>query len=197
MTYNWRSCFLSSRELHSLIKSHNCLKGPSHVHLEGGISFGIGAFNLVGHKIISKHHLLTACRVCNHVFVPYSLSGRLYLQTLSLFPPRILKVLEFAGFSGDKVWYVHFLPHAFIHELTPWWVFAPCVVLFQEYGLSLLHDGATGLNLRSMLCALLLLCYYTFLTFILGSAAPHPRITCIQIQTIVIVWWPVTGSQED
>uniref|UniRef100_G3NMV8 Zgc:158403 n=1 Tax=Gasterosteus aculeatus aculeatus TaxID=481459 RepID=G3NMV8_GASAC len=51
-----------------------------------------------------------------------------------------IKVLEFAGFSGDK-----------------------------EYGLSLLCDGATGMNLRSMLCALLLLCYYTFLTFILGT----------------------------
>uniref|UniRef100_A0A7N8XLT0 Zgc:158403 n=1 Tax=Mastacembelus armatus TaxID=205130 RepID=A0A7N8XLT0_9TELE len=46
----------------------------------------------------------------------------------------------------------------------------------KEYGLSLLHDGATGLNLRSMLCALLLLCYYTFLTFILGSAVYHPCI---------------------
>uniref|UniRef100_A0A671XXV0 Zgc:158403 n=1 Tax=Sparus aurata TaxID=8175 RepID=A0A671XXV0_SPAAU len=102
-----RNSYLIYKELHSLIKSPNCLKGPSHIHLEGGISFGIGAFNL----------------------------------TLSLFPPRILKVLEFAGFSGDK-----------------------------EYGLSLLDEGATGLNLRSMLCALLLLCYYTFLTFILGSA---------------------------
>lgn len=30
-----------------------------------------------------------------------------------------------------------------------------------------------------MLCALLLLCYYTFLTFILGSAVPHPYIMCI------------------
>uniref|UniRef100_A0A8C9XSB7 Zgc:158403 n=1 Tax=Sander lucioperca TaxID=283035 RepID=A0A8C9XSB7_SANLU len=101
-----RNSYLIYKELHSFIQSHNCLKGPSHVHLEGGISFGIGAFNL----------------------------------TLSLFPPRILKVLEFAGFSGDK-----------------------------EFGLSLLHDGATGMNLRSMLCALLVLCYYTFLTFILGT----------------------------
>ncbi|XP_059204512.1 tetratricopeptide repeat protein 39A isoform X2 [Centropristis striata] len=101
-----RNSYLIYKELHSFIKSNSCLKGPSHIHLEGGISFGIGAFNL----------------------------------TLSLFPPRILKVLEFAGFSGDK-----------------------------EYGLSLLHDGATGMNLRSMLCALLLLCYYTFLTFILGT----------------------------
>ncbi|XP_053194070.1 tetratricopeptide repeat protein 39A [Scomber japonicus] len=101
-----RNSYLIYKELHSFIKSHHCLKGPSHIHLEGGIAFGIGAFNL----------------------------------TLSLFPPRILKLLEFAGFSGDK-----------------------------EYGLSLLHDGATGMNLRSMLCALLLLCYYTFLTFILGT----------------------------
>uniref|UniRef100_A0A672GM48 Tetratricopeptide repeat protein 39A-like n=1 Tax=Salarias fasciatus TaxID=181472 RepID=A0A672GM48_SALFA len=61
-------------------------------------------------------------------------------STLSLFPPRILKLLEFAGFSGDK-----------------------------DLGLALLRDGATGTNLRSMLCALLLLCYYTFLTFLLGT----------------------------
>ncbi|CAJ1075422.1 tetratricopeptide repeat protein 39A [Xyrichtys novacula] len=101
-----RNSYLIYKDLHSYIKSQSFLQGPSHLHLEGGISFGIGAFNL----------------------------------TLSLFPPRILKVLEFAGFSGDK-----------------------------EYGLSLLRNGATGLNLRSMLCALLLLCYYTFLTFILGT----------------------------
>uniref|UniRef100_A0A6Q2ZHL2 Tetratricopeptide repeat domain 39A n=1 Tax=Esox lucius TaxID=8010 RepID=A0A6Q2ZHL2_ESOLU len=93
-------------ELHAIIRSNSSLQGPNHVHLEGGVSFGIGAFNL----------------------------------TLSMFPPRILKVLEFAGFSGDK-----------------------------EYGLSQLHEGATTHNLRSMLCALLLLCHYTFLTFILGT----------------------------
>lgn len=43
------------RELHSLIKSHNCVKGPSHNHLEGGISFGIGAFNLVRPKSLFRH----------------------------------------------------------------------------------------------------------------------------------------------
>uniref|UniRef100_A0A668AI97 Zgc:158403 n=1 Tax=Myripristis murdjan TaxID=586833 RepID=A0A668AI97_9TELE len=101
-----RNSYLIYKELHSYIQSHDSVKGPSHIHLEGGILFGIGAFNL----------------------------------TLSLFPARILKILEFAGFSGDK-----------------------------EYGLSQLHDGATVMNLRSMLCGLLLLCYYTFLTFILGT----------------------------
>ncbi|ETE73215.1 Tetratricopeptide repeat protein 39A, partial [Ophiophagus hannah] len=58
--------------------------------------------------------------------------------TLSLFPPRILRLLEFAGFSGDK-----------------------------DYGLQKLHQGATTPNLRALLCTMLLLCYYTFLTFIL------------------------------
>ncbi|XP_077591225.1 tetratricopeptide repeat protein 39A [Stigmatopora nigra] len=105
-----RNSYLIYKDLHSYVNSQNCFKGPNHTHLEGGISFGIGAFNL----------------------------------TLSLFPPRILKVLEFAGFSGDK-----------------------------DYGLSLLDDGATAVNLRSMLCALLLLCYYTFLTFILGTGEGH------------------------
>ncbi|XP_036407955.1 tetratricopeptide repeat protein 39A [Megalops cyprinoides] len=100
-----RNSYLIYKELHAFIQSHSSHKGLNHSHLEGGVSFGIGAFNL----------------------------------TLSLFPPRILKLLEFAGFSGDK-----------------------------EYGLSQLHDGATSLNMRSMLCALLLLCYYTFLSFILG-----------------------------
>lgn len=47
-----------------------------------------------------------------------------------------------------------------------------CVcVRVQEYGLSQLYEGATSHNLRSMLCALLLLCYYTFLSFILGNSS--------------------------
>uniref|UniRef100_A0A452IIP7 Tetratricopeptide repeat domain 39A n=1 Tax=Gopherus agassizii TaxID=38772 RepID=A0A452IIP7_9SAUR len=100
-----RSSYLIYRELSSFIQSSHCTAGAAHVHLEGGVALGIGAFNL----------------------------------TLSLFPPRILKLLEFAGFSGDK-----------------------------DYGLQQLHEGATTLNLRALLCTILLLCYYTFLTFILG-----------------------------
>uniref|UniRef100_A0A674JH58 Tetratricopeptide repeat domain 39A n=1 Tax=Terrapene triunguis TaxID=2587831 RepID=A0A674JH58_9SAUR len=103
-----RSSYLIYRELSSFIQSSHCTAGAAHVHLEGGVALGIGAFNL----------------------------------TLSLFPPRILKLLEFAGFSGDK-----------------------------EYGLQQLHEGATTLNLRALLCTMLLLCYYTFLTFILGRPA--------------------------
>uniref|UniRef100_A0A8C1DMG4 Zgc:158403 n=1 Tax=Cyprinus carpio carpio TaxID=630221 RepID=A0A8C1DMG4_CYPCA len=101
-----RNSYLIYKELHAFVQSDTTFRGPNHKHLEGGVSFGIGAFNL----------------------------------TLSLFPARILKLLEFAGFSGDK-----------------------------EFGISQLFTGATSHTLRSMLCALLLLCFYTFLSFILGT----------------------------
>ncbi|OCT59352.1 hypothetical protein XELAEV_18000773mg [Xenopus laevis] len=101
-----RNSYLIYRDLNTLLQSNAFQKGASHVHLEGGVSLGTGAFNL----------------------------------TLSLFPPRILKLLEFAGFSGDK-----------------------------DYGLSRLHEGAASWNLRSLLCTMLLLCYYSFLSFILGT----------------------------
>ncbi|XP_069623266.1 tetratricopeptide repeat protein 39A-like isoform X1 [Ranitomeya imitator] len=107
-----RSSYVIYRELNNFIQSNGFRKGESHAHLQGGISLGIGAFNL----------------------------------TLSLFPPRILKILEFAGFSGDK-----------------------------EYGLSQLQEGATSSNLRSLLCTMLLLCYYTFLSFILGIGEEDVR----------------------
>ncbi|XP_068130400.1 tetratricopeptide repeat protein 39A-like [Hyperolius riggenbachi] len=100
-----RSSYLIYRDLNTIMQSDAFQKGQSHVHLQGGVCLGIGAFNL----------------------------------TLSLFPPRILKILEFAGFSGDK-----------------------------DYGLTQLHEGASSYNLRSLLCVMLLLCYYTFLSFVLG-----------------------------
>ncbi|KAM8972496.1 tetratricopeptide repeat protein 39A-like [Pelodytes ibericus] len=100
-----RNSYLIYRDLNASMHSNTFQKGESHVHLEGGVSLGIGAFNL----------------------------------TLSLFPPRILRLLEFAGFSGDK-----------------------------EYGLSQLREGSLTHNLRSLLCTMLLLCYYTFLSFVLG-----------------------------
>lgn len=57
-------CLSSLRDLHAFIKSHSFLKGPSHVHLEGGISFGIGAFNLVCHSSI----LLTSLRTTGSMY---------------------------------------------------------------------------------------------------------------------------------
>ncbi|XP_036877723.1 tetratricopeptide repeat protein 39A isoform X4 [Manis javanica] len=63
-----------------------------------------------------------------------------FLQTLSMLPTRILRLLEFVGFSGNK-----------------------------DYGLLQLEEGASGHSFRAVLCVMLLLCYHTFLIFVLGT----------------------------
>nr|XP_033771772.1 tetratricopeptide repeat protein 39A isoform X2 [Geotrypetes seraphini] len=60
--------------------------------------------------------------------------------TLSMLPTRILRLLEFVGFSGNK-----------------------------EYGLAQLQEGASLHSFRAVLCTMLLLCYHTFLNFVLGT----------------------------
>ncbi|XP_044157759.1 tetratricopeptide repeat protein 39A isoform X3 [Bufo gargarizans] len=60
--------------------------------------------------------------------------------TLSMLPTRILRLLEFVGFSGNK-----------------------------DYGLMQLQEGAADHSFRALLCTLLLLCYHTFLSFVLGT----------------------------
>lgn len=59
---------------------------------------------------------------------------------LSLLPQRILRLLEFIGFSGNR-----------------------------GFGLSQLREGASSLSLRSILCALTLLFYNTYVSLILGT----------------------------
>uniref|UniRef100_A0AAR2KU34 Tetratricopeptide repeat domain 39A n=1 Tax=Pygocentrus nattereri TaxID=42514 RepID=A0AAR2KU34_PYGNA len=59
---------------------------------------------------------------------------------LSLLPTRTLRLLEFVGFSGNK-----------------------------EFGLEQLQEGSAEQTFRSFLCNMLLLCYHTFMSFILGT----------------------------
>uniref|UniRef100_A0A8C5ENZ5 Tetratricopeptide repeat domain 39A n=1 Tax=Gouania willdenowi TaxID=441366 RepID=A0A8C5ENZ5_GOUWI len=59
---------------------------------------------------------------------------------ISMLPTRTLKLLEFVGFSGNK-----------------------------EFGLQQLQDGSAETTIRSFLCNMLLLCYHTFMSFILGT----------------------------
>uniref|UniRef100_A0A3B5MHT2 Tetratricopeptide repeat domain 39A n=1 Tax=Xiphophorus couchianus TaxID=32473 RepID=A0A3B5MHT2_9TELE len=61
-----RNSYMIYKDLHNFIKSYSCVKGPSHIHLEGGISFGVGAFNLsnkpvatVASRVISSLFLFT------------------------------------------------------------------------------------------------------------------------------------------
>uniref|UniRef100_A0A674DS48 Tetratricopeptide repeat domain 39A n=1 Tax=Salmo trutta TaxID=8032 RepID=A0A674DS48_SALTR len=58
---------------------------------------------------------------------------------ISMLPTRTLRLLEFVGFSGNK-----------------------------EFGLLQLTEGAAGQTFRSFLCNMLLLCYHTFMSFILA-----------------------------
>nr|XP_020477825.1 tetratricopeptide repeat protein 39B-like isoform X2 [Monopterus albus] len=58
---------------------------------------------------------------------------------LSLLPQRILRLLEFIGFSGNR-----------------------------EFGLSQLREGASSHSLRSVVCSLTLLFYHTYISLILG-----------------------------
>ncbi|XP_041955979.1 tetratricopeptide repeat protein 39B-like isoform X2 [Alosa sapidissima] len=59
---------------------------------------------------------------------------------LSLFPARVLRLLEFLGFAGDR-----------------------------EVGLSQLHQGAASNTLRSILSTLTLLMFHTYISVILGT----------------------------
>uniref|UniRef100_A0A8C7WRR4 Tetratricopeptide repeat domain 39B n=1 Tax=Oryzias sinensis TaxID=183150 RepID=A0A8C7WRR4_9TELE len=59
---------------------------------------------------------------------------------LSLLPQRVLRLLEFIGFSGNR-----------------------------RFGLSQLREGASNHSLRSILCAFTLLFYNTYVSLILGT----------------------------
>uniref|UniRef100_A0A665UT28 Tetratricopeptide repeat domain 39A n=1 Tax=Echeneis naucrates TaxID=173247 RepID=A0A665UT28_ECHNA len=59
---------------------------------------------------------------------------------ISMLPTRTLKLLEFVGFSGNK-----------------------------EFGLQQLQEGSAESTFRSFLCNMLLLCYHTFMSFILEN----------------------------
>ncbi|XP_015280898.1 PREDICTED: tetratricopeptide repeat protein 39B [Gekko japonicus] len=59
---------------------------------------------------------------------------------LSLLPGRILRLLEFIGFSGNR-----------------------------ELGLQQLQEGASGASLRAILCSFTLLLYHTYVSLILGT----------------------------
>lgn len=60
-------------------------------------------------------------------------------------------------------------------QAGPWGAWAllasDCPLVPQDYGLLQLKEGASGHSFRAVLCVMLLLCYHTFLTFVLGRRA--------------------------
>ncbi len=67
---------------------------------------------------------------------------------MSLIPARILRVLEFVGFSGNR-----------------------------EVGMKELERGATSDTFRAPICTAFLLFYHTMLTVTLGESACHTMLT--------------------
>ncbi|XP_049576656.1 tetratricopeptide repeat protein 39B-like [Syngnathus scovelli] len=102
-----RTSYQIFKECQALVQgSAEMEKKSTYVHFKGGVSMGIGSFNLM----------------------------------LSLLPARILKLMEFLGFSGDR-----------------------------EVGLSELQAGASSDSLRSILSTLTLLMFHLYISVILGS----------------------------
>ncbi|KPP69247.1 hypothetical protein Z043_112009, partial [Scleropages formosus] len=135
-----RNSYQIYKELHAVLLSSTCVHGDSHGHFEGGVKLGVGAFNLM----------------------------------LSMLPSRILKLLEFVGFSGNKV----SSPGRRQGSRRTLGLAtaareARCVSLvppsLQEFGLQQLQEGSSAHTFRAFLCNMLLLCYHTFMSFILGT----------------------------
>ncbi|XP_072560242.1 tetratricopeptide repeat protein 39A-like isoform X2 [Paramormyrops kingsleyae] len=90
---------------------------------------------------------------------------------LSLLPSRILRLLEFVGFSGNKVGasQSHPLQRILGYTGSPARLDCMGLVLLQELGLQQLEEGASTDTFPAFLCNMLLLCYHTFMSFILGT----------------------------
>uniref|UniRef100_A0A7N6A784 Tetratricopeptide repeat protein 39B n=1 Tax=Anabas testudineus TaxID=64144 RepID=A0A7N6A784_ANATE len=143
---------LQEDEMHAEICYAECLLQKAtltFVQDENMISFIKG-----GIKIRTSYQIYKDCQ--NVLNVPQDLAGQSdsfrqfeggvklgigsFNLMLSLLPQRILRLLEFIGFSGNR-----------------------------GFGLSQLREGASSHSLRSILCALTLLFYHTYVSLILGT----------------------------
>lgn len=93
-------------------------------------------------------------------------------QMLSLLPQRILRLLEFIGFSGNRVSSALII-YIFIIKLISLLEQDFRLAFLQEFGLSQLREGASSQSLRSILSALTLLFYHTYVSLILGKENTH------------------------
>uniref|UniRef100_A0A2R9AI07 Tetratricopeptide repeat domain 39A n=1 Tax=Pan paniscus TaxID=9597 RepID=A0A2R9AI07_PANPA len=140
------------RALHDPSHAYSCPPGPGRQHLfllqdENMVSFIKGGIKVRNSYQTYKEldSLVQSSQYCKGENHPHFEGGvklgvGAFNLTLSMLPTRILRLLEFVGFSGNK-----------------------------DYGLLQLEEGASGHSFRSVLCVMLLLCYHTFLTFVLGT----------------------------
>uniref|UniRef100_A0A672VCG8 Tetratricopeptide repeat protein 39B n=1 Tax=Strigops habroptila TaxID=2489341 RepID=A0A672VCG8_STRHB len=142
---------LSEEEMHAEICYAECLlqkAGLIFVQDENMINFIKG-----GLKIRTSYQIYKECHQVLQMTQGNKSKNETYYQfeggvklgigafnlMLSLLPGRILRLLEFIGFSGDRL------------------------------GLSQLREGASGSSLRAILCTFTLLVYHTYISLILGT----------------------------
>uniref|UniRef100_A0A8D2JQI7 Tetratricopeptide repeat protein 39B n=1 Tax=Sciurus vulgaris TaxID=55149 RepID=A0A8D2JQI7_SCIVU len=143
---------LSEEEMHAEICYAECLlqkAALTFVQDENMINFIKG-----GLKIRTSYQIYKECLSILHVMQKnkleqeffYEFEGGVKLGTgafnlmLSLLPARIIRLLEFIGFSGNR-----------------------------ELGLLQLREGASGRSMRSPLCCLTILAFHTYISLILGT----------------------------
>ncbi|XP_030630393.1 tetratricopeptide repeat protein 39B [Chanos chanos] len=143
---------LKEEEMHAEICYAECLLQKAtltFVQDENMISFIKGGIKIRTSYQIYKEcqHVLNMCQelgVDSEAFRQFEGGVRLGIGSfnlmLSLLPARVLRLLEFIGFSGNR-----------------------------EFGLSQLREGAASQSLRAILCALTLLLYHTYVCLILGT----------------------------
>uniref|UniRef100_A0A2I3HBL8 Tetratricopeptide repeat domain 39B n=1 Tax=Nomascus leucogenys TaxID=61853 RepID=A0A2I3HBL8_NOMLE len=143
---------LSEEEMHAEICYAECLlqkAALTFVQDENMINFIKG-----GLKIRTSYQIYKECLTILHEIQKnklqqeffYEFEGGVKLGTgafnlmLSLLPARIIRLLEFIGFSGNR-----------------------------ELGLLQLREGASGRSMRSALCCLTILAFHTYISLILGT----------------------------
>lgn len=143
---------LSEEEMHAEICYAECLlqkAALTFVQDENMINFIKGGLKIrtsyqIYKECLSILHVIQKNKEEQHFF--YEFEGGVKLGTgafnlmLSLLPARIIRLLEFIGFSGNR-----------------------------DLGLLQLREGASGSSMRSPLCCLTILAFHTYISLILGT----------------------------
>uniref|UniRef100_A0A8C5FFN1 Tetratricopeptide repeat domain 39A n=1 Tax=Gadus morhua TaxID=8049 RepID=A0A8C5FFN1_GADMO len=148
--YNCDVIFFTSEELHAEVCYAECLlqrAALTFLQDENMISFIKGGIKVRNSYQTYKelHSVLQSSGFAHggnhgHFEGGVKLGVGAFNLMISMLPTRTLRLLEFVGFSGNK-----------------------------EFGLQQLQEGCVEVTFRSFLCNMLLLCYHTFMSFILGT----------------------------
>ena len=87
------------RECWNILNQRDWESSPHKIHFESGVRLGVGSFNLV-----ISFGLLISITSINYLSIELVLVS---LQFVSLLPQKVLKLLEFIGFNGTWVRYLH------------------------------------------------------------------------------------------